>query len=154
MEQITTNQKTALLVMDVQGATIKMLKDNALFINTVAKVIQKAHDNKMPVIYAVVGFRKGFPEVSPNNKSFLQLKNGAMGLDTEEATYIWHFDREADNFIECIRQIDSAITQLRSEGRQAYLDSKPENFSRILHDYSDPKKGFVLWKGQFDEKTI
>ena len=75
-------------------------------------------------------------------------------LDTEEATYIWHFDREAENFIEHIRKIDSAITQLRSEGRQAYLDSKPENFSRILHDYSDPKKGFVLWKGQFDEKII
>ena len=75
-------------------------------------------------------------------------------LDTEEATYIWHFDREADNFMERIRQIDSAITQLRSEGRQAYLDSKPENFSRILHDYSDPKKGFVSWKGQFEEKTI
>ena len=79
---------------------------------------------------------------------------GVETLDTEEATYIWHFDREADNFMERIRQIDSAITQLRSEGRQAYLDSKPENFSRILHDYSDPKKGFVSWKGQFEEKTI
>jgi superfamily II DNA or RNA helicase len=75
-------------------------------------------------------------------------------LDTEEATYIWHFDKHADNFVEYIRQIDLAITQLRSEGRQAYLDSKPKNFSRILHDYSDPKRGFVLWKGQFEEKIV
>jgi len=88
MEQNNINQNTALLVMDVQSATVKMLKDSTQFLNTVAKAIQTARNNKMPVIYVVVGFRKGFPEVSPNNKSFSQLKNGAMGLDTEEATQI------------------------------------------------------------------
>ena len=79
------NQNTALLVMDVQGATVKMLKDNTAFIHSITKVIQTARNNKMPVIYVVVGFRKGYPEVSPNNKSFSLLKNGAMNLDTEEA---------------------------------------------------------------------
>jgi superfamily II DNA or RNA helicase len=75
-------------------------------------------------------------------------------LDTEEATYIWHLDKHADVFHENLQIIDQAIVQLRSEGRQAYLDSNPENFSRIVHDYSDPKKGFVLWKGVMEERII
>ena len=87
MEQ-NMNQNTALLVMDVQGATVKMLKDSTQFLNTIVKAIQTACDNSIPVIYVVVGFRKGFPEVSANNKSFTQLKNGAMGLDTKEAARI------------------------------------------------------------------
>ena len=82
------NQNKALLVMDVQGATVKMLKDNTSFIPSVTKAIQTARSNKIPVIYVVVGFRKGYPEVSQNNKSFLVLKSGAMNLDTEEATKV------------------------------------------------------------------
>jgi nicotinamidase-related amidase len=83
--EINNNQKTALLVMDVQGATVKMLENNAQFLKCVNNAIQKARQNQIPVIYVVVGFRKNFPEVSRNNKSFLQLKNGHMKLDTEEA---------------------------------------------------------------------
>src|ERR1017187_4124575 len=81
-------QSAALLVMDVQGATVKMLKENLLLINTITKAIQMARNNKMPVIYVVIGFRKGYPEVSANNKSFSVLKNGSMNLDTEEATKV------------------------------------------------------------------
>jgi nicotinamidase-related amidase len=81
MEQ--NNQNIALLVMDVQGATIKMLADSASFIQSITKAVQSARSKNIPVIYIVVGFRKGYPEVSPNNKSFSALKNGAMDLDTE-----------------------------------------------------------------------
>ncbi len=85
MEQNNKNQNTALLVMDVQSATVKMLKDAMPFINSITKAIQTARSNKIPVIYIVIGFRKGYPEVSPNNKSFALLKNGTMNLDMEEA---------------------------------------------------------------------
>jgi nicotinamidase-related amidase len=88
MEQYTTNQNTALLVMDVQGATVKMLKEDTSFFSSVNKAIQTARKNKMPVIYVVVGFRKGYPEASVNNKSFMVLKNGMMSFDTEEGTRI------------------------------------------------------------------
>jgi nicotinamidase-related amidase len=88
MEQSNTSQNTALLVMDVQGITVKMLQDSAPLINAVSKSIQTARNNNIPVIYAVIGFRKGYPEVSPNNKSFSMLKNGAMNLDTEEAAAV------------------------------------------------------------------
>ena len=36
----------------------------------------------------VVGFRKGYPEVNPNNKSFVILKSGAMNFDAEEGTAV------------------------------------------------------------------
>jgi hypothetical protein len=30
----------------------------------------------------------------------------------------------------------------------------PENFSRILHDYSDDQKGFILWKDMPEERLV
>ena len=81
---------TALLVMDVQGATIKLLQDNsAPLISSLTKVIEKARANNIPVIYVVVGFRKGYPEASSSNKSFSALtKNPSMGLDTPDGTKV------------------------------------------------------------------
>jgi nicotinamidase-related amidase len=88
MEQNKNQQSTALLVMDVQGVTVNRLKDSTSFINSVTRAIQYARKNKMPVIYVIVGFRKGYPEVSPNNKSFSVLKNGIQNFDTEEAAKV------------------------------------------------------------------
>ncbi len=85
MEQNKNNQNTALLVMDVQEMTMKILGDNASFSNSINKAIQTARNNNMPVIYVVVGFRKGYPEISSNNKSSAALKNGTMNLDNEDA---------------------------------------------------------------------
>jgi nicotinamidase-related amidase len=82
------NQNTALLVMDVQGSIVKNLKDRISFFGAIKQAIQTARENIIPVIYIVVGFRKGYPEVSVNNKSFSRLKSGAMNLDTEESTKI------------------------------------------------------------------
>jgi len=88
MEQNINHQHTALLVMDVQEATVKMLKDTSPLINSIKKAIQSARDNNLPVIYAVIGFRKGYPEVNPNNKSFLVLKNSNRNFDNEEAAKV------------------------------------------------------------------
>ena len=82
------NKNTALLVMDMQGATVQILKDKSLFFDSVNKAIQTARKNDMPIIYAVISFRKGYPEVCENNLSFSILKNGAMVFDTEEATRV------------------------------------------------------------------
>ena len=82
------NQNTALLVMDVQEATVNRLKDSAPLMNALKKAIETARNCKMPVIYAVVGFRKGYPEVSPNNKSFSTIKSGVMNFDSEEAARV------------------------------------------------------------------
>ena len=89
MEQNNGDKKTALLVMDVQDATVKMLPDNTAFIKSVNLAIQTARSHNIPVIYVVVGFRKGYPEVSPNNKSFSVIReNDSMSFDTEEAARV------------------------------------------------------------------
>jgi nicotinamidase-related amidase len=68
MEQNTQN--TALVVMDVQTGILGMLPEGHSFVSNVAKAIASARENKIPVIFVVVGFRKGAPEISMNNKSF------------------------------------------------------------------------------------
>ena len=88
MEQNKNQQNTALLVMDVQGVTVNRLKNSTPLLNSITKAIQTARKSKMPVIYVIVGFRKGYPEVSPNNKSFSVLKNGTQNFDTEEAVKV------------------------------------------------------------------
>ncbi len=88
MEKNKNNQNTALLVMDVQEATVNMLTGSAPFIYAITKALQAARSNEIPVIYIVIGFRKGYPEVSRNNKSFERLKSGAMNFDMDEATRI------------------------------------------------------------------
>jgi nicotinamidase-related amidase len=77
-------KNTALLVMDVETAIVKMLKEKEVFLNNLKKAIQDARDNEIPVIYIVVGFRKGYPEVSSNNKSFSTIKNAERNLDSED----------------------------------------------------------------------
>ena len=70
----TTNQNTALLVMDMQMAMIGMLPAGNETPGNIAKAIVFARANNVHVIYVVVGFRPGMPEVSPNNKGFSASK--------------------------------------------------------------------------------
>lgn len=79
----SNNQNTALLVMDLQGAIIRSQLVSGETINNVVKAIAHARANNIPVIYVVVGFRPGMPEVSPNNKSFSASKSrmGAGNVD-------------------------------------------------------------------------
>jgi nicotinamidase-related amidase len=68
MEQNTPT--TALLVMDMQVGILSMFSAAETLLPKVAKAITHAREKKIPVIYVVVGFRQGAPEVSMNNKSF------------------------------------------------------------------------------------
>lgn len=71
MEQV---QNTALLVMDMQSSILGSLPDSTTIVASVSKAIAHARDKKIPVIYVVVGFRQGAPEVSANNKGFSAAK--------------------------------------------------------------------------------
>lgn len=75
-------------------------------------------------------------------------------LDTEEATYIWHTDKNRSALMETVKHIDSELNIIREKGRQIYLKTNPPNFSRIVHDYADSKKGFIVWKGYLEERLI
>jgi nicotinamidase-related amidase len=67
-------KNAALLVMDVQQATVNRLSEKEKYIDGVRQAVGFAHKNRIPVIYVVVGFRKGLPEVSENNKGFAAIK--------------------------------------------------------------------------------
>jgi hypothetical protein len=73
-------------------------------------------------------------------------------LDTEEATYVWHFDNDKRKLPDNLRLVDEHLNLIRNKGRQVFLEKIPDNFSRIVHDYSDEKKGFILWKGLLEER--
>ena len=67
-------ENTALLVMDVQPGILDRISDKDEYLVKVTAAIDAAHKKKIPVIYVVVGFRKGLPEVSSRNKSFSAIK--------------------------------------------------------------------------------
>jgi superfamily II DNA or RNA helicase len=75
-------------------------------------------------------------------------------LDTEEATYLWHTDKNKQALISKVKEIDQQLNIIRNKGRQAFLETNPECFSRILHDYSDKKKGFIIWKDLLEEQIV
>ncbi|MEI6508044.1 MAG: DEAD/DEAH box helicase family protein [Bacteroidota bacterium] len=75
-------------------------------------------------------------------------------LDTEEATYLWHFKKDKKILKTKLKEIDAQLNIIRNKGRQVFLENQPENFSRILHDYLDDKKGFIIWKDLLEEQIV
>lgn len=75
-------------------------------------------------------------------------------LDTDEATYIWHFPKNIIALRQEVAEIDRQLSQIRNEGRQAFLETNPAGFSKVLHDYSDERRGFVLWKDALEERLF
>ena len=82
MEQ--REQNSTLLVMDMQAGILSNMPDASLLVGNVAKAIAIARQRNIPVIYVVVGFRQGAPEVSPNNKSFTGSKERFLKLNMAE----------------------------------------------------------------------
>ncbi len=75
-------------------------------------------------------------------------------LDTEEASYLWHLPKRISDLPLRLKEIDHYLDTIRKKGRQEFLTAPPENFSRVLHDYSDEQKGFVVWKDLLSERLI
>ena len=66
--QIHSN--TALLVMDMQVGIVKRFAQTGDILTLTSTTINAARAASIPVIYVVVAFRPGYPEISPRNKSF------------------------------------------------------------------------------------
>lgn len=85
METNSPSLTTALLIMDIQPATMQMLGENAgTLLTALNAAIDAARAASIPVIYVIVGFRKGFPEIGVNsyNKAFGALRGASMpGLE-------------------------------------------------------------------------
>lgn len=80
----TNNKNTALLIMDLQGPMLKMLPDSIAFTGRVANAITRARNTGIPVIYVVVGFRPGMPELSRDNKGLKGAMERLAGIDMHD----------------------------------------------------------------------
>lgn len=78
------NNKTALLVMDMQMGILGRLPQNgAEIVENVAGAIKEAREKDITVIFVRVGFQKGLPEISPANKSFSAIKKQLLSGDLD-----------------------------------------------------------------------
>ena len=75
-------------------------------------------------------------------------------FNTEEATYVWHLEKNRELLPENLTAIDEDLATIRNKGRQAFLATPPRNFSRIIHNYSNERKGFILWRDMLEEKLF
>ena len=78
-------ERTALLVMDVQVGIVERLGDPAM-VERVAAAIAAARTAGVRVIYVKVGFRPGYPEVSPRNRSFSRISSSGQFIQGESST--------------------------------------------------------------------
>ena len=69
-----THSHTALLVMDMQVGIVKRFAQTGDLLTLTSTAITAARAASIPVIYVVVAFRPGYPEISPRNKSFSVIK--------------------------------------------------------------------------------
>ena len=76
------SDRSALLVMDVQTGITSMV-DAPRLLDRLAAAIAAARARRIPVIYVVVGFRAGYPEVNPANRSFSALRDSGRLLITD-----------------------------------------------------------------------
>ncbi len=69
--------------MDIQAGTLGRVPDSKTLLDTLDQAITAARAAQIPVIYVVVGFRKGFPEIGTGTaKTFAALRQGAFpGLE-------------------------------------------------------------------------
>jgi nicotinamidase-related amidase len=86
MNQLTKN--TALLILDMQEQLLGSLPNVGPLIQKVSEAIAYARGNSIPVIYIAVGFRKHFPEIHPDNKSFARSMATLTNVNMEQWTKI------------------------------------------------------------------
>ena len=82
--------RTALLVMDLQPEIVAMFGDKAPpLVERTAGLVAAARQAALPVIYVVVGFRPGYPELSPKSQTFAMVaKSGRFVLDGPPAAAV------------------------------------------------------------------
>jgi nicotinamidase-related amidase len=72
--------KTALLLMDLQQGILTRFVNDPAYIERIKEVTAAARKASLPIVYVVVKFRQGYPEVSPRNKIFAALKSGGFNM--------------------------------------------------------------------------
>jgi nicotinamidase-related amidase len=80
---------SALLAMDFQTAVVEMVPaDKEALLARMAGLLEVARKAGMKVIYVVVGFRAGHPEVSPRNQSFGPIRESGRFAEGSAGTEV------------------------------------------------------------------
>jgi nicotinamidase-related amidase len=79
---------TALLVMDVQQDIVGRFADDEQYLPRLASAVEAARGTGIRVIYVIVGFRAGYPEVSKRNKSFSAIAGTGRFADGDPGSAI------------------------------------------------------------------
>jgi hypothetical protein len=53
-----------------------------------------------------------------------------------------------------LNEIETTHNEIKANSNQDYLRQEHYNFSRVIHDYSDVKSGFIAWKGMLELKLV
>ena len=75
-------------------------------------------------------------------------------LNTAEATYVWHMKKDLRVLKDKIILINNNLNTIRNHGWKVFLECSPDNFSKILHEYSEGRKGFIKWKHMLEERLV
>jgi nicotinamidase-related amidase len=82
-----SNHETVLLVMDIQETMMTYLPDPKPLLTKVKEAIEGARAANIEVIYVILSFRKGHPEISSKHKRFSRIKDsGFMFTEGHEGT--------------------------------------------------------------------
>lgn len=85
-----SDSRSALLVMDVQNGIVERLGDASALLGRLGGAISAARRAGVPVIYVHVRFRDGYPEISPRNRAFSALKDGARPMTESDLSTAIH----------------------------------------------------------------
>ena len=93
---------TALLVMDVQEAMVGSIvpQEREKLSTNLPRAIKAARTAKIPIIYVVAKFRKGFPEISERNNFFKSVKeSNRLSEDSPDSKICQEFTPEPGDIV-------------------------------------------------------
>ena len=67
-----------LLVMDIQRQMMSYLPDPGPLLDKVEEAINNARKSGIAVVYVILSFQKGHPEIDPGNRAFNWIKEGGV----------------------------------------------------------------------------
>ena len=150
---------TALLVMDVQQGIVDRFGDDEGYLPRLAAAVQAARGAGIRVIYVVVGFRAGHPEVSERNKSFAAIAGTGRFAGGDPGAAIHPAVAPADGDIIVTKRRVSAFAGsdlevvLRAVLADGCLDADPE-VHRVLTGKVYPRQADVLRIAEWTQSLV
>jgi len=119
--------RTALLIMDYQNDIVGMLpeKEQGPLLERAASILTEARRAAIPVIYVVVRFREGYPEINFQNKLFNSLKeSGRLREGTPGAEVHAKVAPQSDDIVVTKRRVGAfSTTDLETILRAKNIDT-------------------------------